>query len=147
VQEGWEVEIRRSQLHRLPPIPLVNDVNASAVGPSLHSRLVASVALLPAPPTSTEEHDATRLALLQAWQGEGDDPDRAAFMAAAAAMVLQQACWTSGVVTGGALFRELQNPQNPEAPASDVRLAWRRTGPLAEAALTQAEDGGAYLLL
>lgn len=144
--EGFDVSLRISRQMTLPPVPTLEGAGAMQVNSPDHSVMVASVA------RQAADFDALGLPAILLAQSTRQFialtglTDRRGVILSAALFTLWKACQFSGVVKGGAIFRNIQNPNQPEQPAQSVRLNFERTGPAAAAALLASVDGGAYLL-
>lgn len=152
--EGFEFTLRRPTPQTLPSLPpLALPELPDAIRPPLEltpegrSVLAYSAARSPAraPLELLADEDLSGIVetLGQVMRLEG----REVLMFAAAMMVVWKACQVSGVVSGGALYRDVHNPSLPTVRRGDVRLAFARIGPEMTQAMEESPDGGAYLLM
>ena len=144
--EGFSVRLRYSLLSQMPPVPTPSGAGASQVALTNESMIVASQARLAAPFDVLALPASILASATRQLMDASGLPNRWGVMLSGAVFTLWRSCQYNGVIKGGAMFKQLTNPQLPQREARQVRLAFERLGPEAEAALAQAADGGAYLL-
>lgn len=144
--EGFSVRLRYSVQHQLPPVPLLSGAGANQVGATPESMIVASMARLSAPFDVLDLPASLLARATRQLMDMSGLPNRWGVMLSGALFTLWRSCQYNGVVKGGAIFKQMTNPQAPDREPRQVRLGFERLGPEAEAALSAAIDGGAYLL-
>lgn len=144
--EGFEVHLRRPAENLLPPIPNLSGGGATHMGGMYESIVGWSDAQLP-PLVDLDQLPAEVVAQLVARVGEQMQlEDRVPFMFSAAFLVTWRGYLATQRVKGGAVYRDIHDPQAEEPRRGDVRINVMRTGPSAQEALSRAADGGVVVL-
>lgn len=144
--EGFAVRLRYSLMDHMPPLPALSGAGASQVAPTEESLMVASSARLPASFDALKLPDSLLARAVRQMMEMSGLTNRWGVMLAAAVFTLWRSCQYNGVVKGGAVFKQMSQPQAPEREPRSVRLVFERLGPEAETALAATPDGGAFLL-
>lgn len=144
--EGFSVSLVYSNQRKMPPVPSLSGAGASQVGLIPQSLMGASAARLLPPFDVFALPDVILARVAHQLIKSTGLKDRRPVMLAAAVLTLWRACQVTGVVTGGALFKQLRSPHLPDRSTQSVRVGFRRQSPAADQACSQSPDGGAFLL-
>lgn len=124
-EESFEILLMRPSEHLLAPVPLPNGTVAVRELTSIVGQ--ASVRAV-APFDCLRMPDEGILALLDLLSAFLESKDRLSLMMAAAMLVRWKGCQVSQVVQGGAVYRQVKNPEYPQFAETDVRILYARTG-------------------
>ncbi len=124
-EEGFEVALLRPTEYLLAPIPLPN---GSVAERELGSIIGQAAVKAPAPFDCLRIPDEGILSLLDQLVSFIGTKDRLSLMMASAMLARWKGCQVSQAVQGGAVYRQMKNPDYPQMPEADVRILYARVG-------------------
>lgn len=125
-EEAFEVLLMRASEHLLAPLPLpqggVFERELGSVVGQASARAVAPFDCMKMP-------DEGILALLDQIAAYLGGKNNLAIMLAAAMLVRWKGCQVVQVIQGGAVYRQIKNPEYAQFQPADARILYARTGP------------------